>query len=731
MSLAPFGLGRRERAAPGGGEPGASAWPAARLGDALQSLAFASDLGPRAVPAPSAPGASLDDPAALAAWIEQAASYLGVEAEPVHAAYGEAPAMLAGAAPAIMRLPGAGPPRFLALAGRAGRRVVLLRPDGSFGRVDAETLADLLCGDRGDKVRPEVERTLDLMGVGGRRREVLGRALLREWLGTVPLGNVWTLRLPPGASPLRQAAEAGLPRRALAVVAARLATTALLGLAWWTIGQGLLEGRLDRGWLIAWALLTLTAIPTSLWGAWAAGLFAIDAGAWLKRRLLAGALSLEPEEVRHEGAGGFLGRVIESGAVESLALGAGLAGVSSAISFALACALLAKGAGGALHVALLAAWSALGVALVARFYRRRRAWTDARLALTSDLVERMAGHRTRLAQQTPERWHEGEDEALAVYINRGEALDRNFVALASILPRGWTLLGLLGLAPAFVSGATSPGSVALSLGGVLLAGDALQGLVGGLASLSAAAIAWRRVGPLFWAVTREAPAPPPTAPAPPPAPAAATGGPPPRRELMEAREIVFRHGERGAPVLRGVSLRVRAGDRLLLEGPSGGGKSTLGSLLAGLRSPESGLLLLGGLDRRSLGTAAWRRRVATTPQFHENHVLQSTFSFNLLMGRRWAPAGADLAEAEAVCHELGLGDLLARMPSGLEQTVGETGWQLSHGERSRLYIARSLLQGAEVLLFDESFGALDPEMLDRALRSVLARAPTLLVIAHP
>ncbi|HEU4406672.1 MAG TPA: ABC transporter ATP-binding protein [Polyangiaceae bacterium] len=718
--------------APGGEEPAASAWPASRLGEALQALASASGLGPRGVPAPSAAGASLSDPAALGAWIEQAASYLGVEAEPVRATYGEAPAMLAGAGPALMRLPGVGPPRFLALLTGPRRRVALLRPDGSFGRMDAEALADLLCGELGDKARPEVERTLDLVGARGRRREVLGRALLREWLGAVPLGNVWTLRLPPGASPLQQAAEAGLPRRALAVVAARLATTALLGLAWWTIGQGLLEGRLDRGWLLAWALLTLTAIPASLWGSWSAGLFALDAGAWLKRRLLAGALSLEPEEVRHEGAGGFLGRVIESGAVESLALGAGLAGVASAISFALACVLLARGAGGALHLALLAAWATLGVALVGRFYRRQRAWTDARLALTSDLVERMAGHRTRLAQQPPERWHEGEDEALALYITRGEALDRGFVVLGSIVPRGWTLLGVLGLAPAFVTGAASPGAVALSLGGVLLAGDALQGLVGGLASLSAAAIAWRRVAPLFRAVSREAPAPPPSpALAAPAASPAAAGGPPPRRDLMEARELVFRHGERGAPVLRGVSLRVRAGDRMLLEGPSGGGKSTLGALLAGLRAPESGLLLLGGLDRRSLGAAAWRRRVAATPQFHENHVLQGTFAFNLLMGRRWPPSPADLAEAEAVCRELGLGELLARMPGGLEQTVGETGWQLSHGERSRLYIARSLLQGAEVLVFDESFGALDPEMLDRALRSVLARAPTLLVIAHP
>jgi ABC-type transport system involved in cytochrome bd biosynthesis fused ATPase/permease subunit len=63
--------------------------------------------------------------------------------------------------------------------------------------------------------------------------------------------------------------------------------------------------------------------------------------------------------------------------------------------------------------------------------------------------------------------------------------------------------------------------------------------------------------------------------------------------------------------------------------------------------------------------------------------------------------------------------------------LGETGWQLSQGERSRLYIARIILQGATCLIFDESFAALDPETLRQVLPCVPERAPTLLVIAHP
>jgi ABC-type bacteriocin/lantibiotic exporter with double-glycine peptidase domain len=182
-------------------------------------------------------------------------------------------------------------------------------------------------------------------------------------------------------------------------------------------------------------------------------------------------------------------------------------------------------------------------------------------------------------------------------------------------------------------------------------------------------------------------------------------------------------------VLRGCNLEVRQGEHLLLEGPSGAGKSTLASLLVGLRTPSSGLLLLDGLDRHTLG-GAWRHRVVAAPQFHENHVFLAPFSFNLLVGREWPPSEADLREAAAICRELGLGPLLKRMPAGLHQMVGETGWQLSHGERSRLYIARALLQGADLVILDESFAALDPETLQCAMECVLKRAKTLLVVAH-
>ena len=81
--------------------------------------------------------------------------------------------------------------------------------------------------------------------------------------------------------------------------------------------------------------------------------------------------------------------------------------------------------------------------------------------------------------------------------------------------------------------------------------------------------------------------------------------------------------------------------------------------------------------------------------------------------------------------ELGLGNLLERMPGGILQVVGETGWQLSHGERSRLFVARTLLQNADLIILDESLGPLDPETLYEVFETVKRRAPALLLIAHP
>ena len=701
------------------------AWPASRLGEALGALArhggLASDTeAPEVVGGPgSAGGQSMD------AWVAAAADICGFEAEPVESPFSEVDSLIRGGAPALLRLTGE-QPRFLALLRTRRGTVTVIGDDLSCHRVSLETVRGALCRDLEAQVEPAIDDLLQAAGVPRRRMARARRAVLKDRLATARLEGSYLLRLPPGGSFWRQLRQAGLSRQVLTFLGGHLVQYLIMIVAWWVLGRSALAGNLDHGWMVAWALLLITVIPFQLLVMWSQGRLAIGVGGLLKQRLLAGALRLDPEEVRHQGAGQLLGRVMESGAVESMALSAGLLGVLSVVELGLALSVLMLGAGGGTHGLLLAAAVAGTLLLGWQMYRRCSAWTQSRLEMTHDLVERMVGHRTRLVQERRERWHDGEDLSLERYMELSERLDNTSIWLTGVVQRGWMILGVLGLAPAFISGQGSAITLAIGLGGVLLASQALSKMVGSMSSITGVAIAWKQVAPLFHAAARRHRLGTSAA-----ALAAVHDRHQKKSVVVQAQDLVFRYRDHGAPVLRGCTLDIHARDRLLLEGPSGGGKSTLASVLTGIREPESGLLLAGGLDMQTLGLEGWRRAVVAAPQFHENHVLTGTFAFNLLMGRRWPATAGDLVEAEEICRELGLGNLLDRMPAGLQQVVGDTGWRLSHGERSRLFIARALLQGADLVVLDESFAALDPESLDQSLRCVLQRGPALLVIAHP
>jgi ATP-binding cassette subfamily B protein len=346
--------------------------------------------------------------------------------------------------------------------------------------------------------------------------------------------------------------------------------------------------------------------------------------------------------------------------------------------------------------------------------------------MTHTLVENLVGYRTRLVQEDRAAANASDDRALERYLRLSHGMDQSNILLW-LIPRGWLLLGLLAVAPVFVSGQHSTTLLAVALGGTLLAQSAFESLVAGLPQLAGALIAWKKVKPLIQAGAD------PSRPDTKSSLIKAKSDKPfcsPGRPLVQASNLSFRYRERGEAVIQDGRLTVRHGDRILLQGVSGGGKSTLASLISGSRVPDGGTLLLSGLDRQTLGYAGWRDHVATAPQFHENFVFGNTLAFNLLLGRTWPPSARDLEEANQVCRELGLENLVARMPGGLFQLVGETGWQLSHGERSRLYIARALLRNSDLLILDESFSALDPETMQDVLGCVLNRAQTLLVISH-
>jgi len=321
-------------------------WPGSRLGEAMEALARESGLAPRSTnPLPAPDSLARDGGETLAHWIEGAASALGLEAEPVAVPYTEVEYFVRSAGPALLRLPGEGEPRFLALLD--GRRAVsVLGPDLAVHRLSPKIVRTALCHALEAPVVGEVERLLHEAGVPERHQSRARAALLRELLSSARLGGSWLLRVPPGAPFWRQVRLAGLPRRFLTLLSAHAVQYLLWLLAWWMVGRGALQGRLDWGWLLAWGLLLLTLVPFRLLATWLQGLIAVDAGGLLKQRLLSGALRLEPEEIRHQGSGQLLGRVLEAEAVESLALSGGFLALVSGVELVLAALVLAMGAGG-------------------------------------------------------------------------------------------------------------------------------------------------------------------------------------------------------------------------------------------------------------------------------------------------------------------------------------------------------------------------------------------------
>jgi ATP-binding cassette subfamily B protein len=724
-------------------------WDAARLAEAVEILARRANLLPRGLAALNEmlrapnPRAYVDDDA-RAQWVELVAQHLSIEAEPVEAKYADVDALVRGVAPAIVEISdsdngGNSAVRFLVFL-KGGKRATVIAPDLTTRQADARVIRDALCRAIEAPFTETTDQVLSQAGVTEERRARVRQMILAEQLSAVSVARGWILRLSPGASNWQQARHAHVLPLVAIILGVNIVQQLLTIVTWAVIGGDVLQGRFDWARLWAWALLVLMGIPLQMLTAFAGARMGTNVGSAFKTMLLYGALKLHPEEIRHEGTGQFLSRTMDASVVEYGSIANALMFVFAVIQVLTAMSVLAIGVGGWISVGLLALVALIALALGWEFWQNYDSYVTAYRTMTNHLVERMVGYRTRIAQTDAARWHVEEDAELAGYVQLAERQARldNWLA---VLPRAWMIAGIASIAGAFVAQTLPPAQIAISLGGVLLAEQALAAIIANIHSFVALAQSWKQIKPLFNAARRtnelgfmisdlgfgkrvttneedhksqiEHLKPKNDSP------------------LVTLRDVSFRYRDRARLALNAVTLTITDGDRVLIEGPSGGGKSTLAAVIAGLRVPESGLLLLRGYDRASVGLDTWRNRVVVAPQFHENHVFTGTFGFNLLMGRHWPPTLEDATEAQVICNELGLGDLLARMPSGMQQMVGDSGWQLSHGERSRLYIARALLQRSDLIVLDESFAALDPENLARALTCVLKRAPALAVIAHP
>ena len=701
-------------------------WPVDELSDALEQLAQRAGYATAAheVAAPAA------DVEPSRVWMFALGDRLGVELEPITPLYRELPDVLARAAPAVIQIRRHGVPHYLVLLGRRWGKLRLLARDATAVAVETDHVLALVREEKQATVAAEIDQLLGgLDGLKPRARDGVRGRLLLQRLGQAQLRTGWIMR--PRRNARRRTLLGDVPALIAGILASHLLLSLVIAGSFWLLGRAALQAHLEAGWFEGWIAVIACAIPLRMLEVWWQGVFSIRVGTLLKQQLLAGILRLTPDEIRLDGIGRHFGRVAESELVEQLALGGALLAILSLLDLVMAAVILVLGAGGWLQAGVLVAWVGVALVLARRHYKVQRQWSASRVEITHDLLERMLGHRTRLAQLPLERWHDGEDRRLSSYAETSKRMDARTMQLTALLRDGWLVLALVTLAPAFATGTARAASLAVSVGGILLALRAFDEISVFFQQVSLAAASFEQIKDLLVAVGRpelesKVPLEMEAGKLAEDRGDAARGG-----TLIEGRGLTFRHYARTRPVLENCSLQIARGDRVLLEGPSGGGKSTLVSLLTGLRTPEAGVLLLRGLDRSTFGTSGWRHRVTAAPQFHENHVLSGSFAYNLLLGREW-PTSPELREKAAqLCQELGLGELVSKMPAGLEEMIGETGWQLSHGEKSRLYIARTLLQGVELVILDESFASLDPETMRVVQRCVLKHAPSLVVVSHP
>lgn len=180
------------------------------------------------------------------------------------------------------------------------------------------------------------------------------------------------------------------------------------------------------------------------------------------------------------------------------------------------------------------------------------------------------------------------------------------------------------------------------------------------------------------------------------------------------------------PVLQNISLNAEKGEVIALVGPSGGGKTTLVSLISRFYDVKAGAIKIDGIDIRAMRIADLLRHIALVDQ--ETILFNDTIANNL----RYGKSSASDAEVEAAARAAYAHDFIMEMPEGYQTNIGDRGVRLSGGQRQRLCIARAILKDAPILILDEATSALDTEseqMVQQALENLMQNRTTF-VIAH-
>ena len=193
-------------------------------------------------------------------------------------------------------------------------------------------------------------------------------------------------------------------------------------------------------------------------------------------------------------------------------------------------------------------------------------------------------------------------------------------------------------------------------------------------------------------------------------------------EQIEFEKVGFSYGEN--PVLKNVSLKIKKGEKYLIIGPSGGGKSTLLKLIRKYFEPSSGIIKMDHQDLNEITKQSYFKQLANIEQ--QVFVFEDTVRNNLCLYKPYSEN-----EINEAIERAGLSDFVKSHPDGLDRMIYDNGKNISGGERSRLAIARGLLQQSSIIILDEAFSSLDHTVAKAIEKTLLSlKEVTVINVSH-